>query len=72
MRYCMASGVDRMFWYTLSFTVPHRKKSSSDRSGERAGHCTWIVTSTVVVVCLHVKTANTTHDVYARRSSFVL
>ncbi|KAJ4432687.1 hypothetical protein ANN_21310 [Periplaneta americana] len=39
--------------------VPHRKKSSGDRCGERAGHCKWIVASTVVVVCLHVKTANT-------------
>ncbi|KAJ4443923.1 hypothetical protein ANN_05711 [Periplaneta americana] len=35
-------------------------ESSGDRSGERAGHCTWIVASTVVV-CLHVKTANTQH-----------
>ncbi|KAJ4438377.1 hypothetical protein ANN_14322 [Periplaneta americana] len=50
-----------MFRYTLSFTVHHRKKSSGDRSGERAGHCTLFVASTVVVVCLHVKTANTQH-----------
>ncbi|KAJ4440745.1 hypothetical protein ANN_08969 [Periplaneta americana] len=53
--------MSRMSWYTLSFTVPHKKKSSGDRSGERAGHCTWIVASIVVVVCLHVKTATTQH-----------
>ncbi|KAJ4431550.1 hypothetical protein ANN_20149 [Periplaneta americana] len=55
----LSSAVVRMVWYTLSFTVPHRKKSSGDRSGQRAGHCTWIVASTVVVVCIRVKAANT-------------
>ncbi|KAJ4428452.1 hypothetical protein ANN_24489 [Periplaneta americana] len=38
-----------------------RKKSNGDRSGERAGHCTWIVASIVVVICLRIKTANTQH-----------
>ncbi|KAJ4437373.1 hypothetical protein ANN_17515 [Periplaneta americana] len=49
------------FYKIRLFNLDYRKKLSGDKSGERAAHCMWIVASTVVVVCLHVKTANTRH-----------
>ncbi|KAJ4426696.1 hypothetical protein ANN_26494 [Periplaneta americana] len=61
------SPVRTKFKQTLSNVLVHtvlysspQKEIIGDRSGERAGHCTRIVASTVVV-CLHVKTANTQH-----------
>ncbi|KAJ4430060.1 hypothetical protein ANN_22269 [Periplaneta americana] len=36
--------------WKMGVQVPHKKKSSGDRSEERAGQCTWIVVSTVLIL----------------------